>query len=195
MPSRTTASNPLDEPAGSVLLLEALAQGPSLLAILRGPGFVYEWASDRYRSLIGDADLVGKSYGLQSSDGGAASLIRHLIETCYRTGESRSLAEVRATVSAPEGGTREAFFDVEVHAVRDRSGAIDGVLIHSLERTADVRARAELRVAQAARAAPQASPRRCSPTRARALSRPSGSSSPRTSRRSRSALPPRCPQG
>src|SRR5262249_57881371 len=59
----------------------------------------------------------------------------------YATGEPFRASELTATLTLPDGQSREGYFSCVMHPLRDASGRIDGVIAFAFEMTAQVSAR------------------------------------------------------
>ena len=116
-------------------LLLALDQVPALIAVLRGPDLVYEFVNAAYAASVPVAAPIGKPFGSSTHD--RSQEIRAVMERVYRTGEPASFYE--SQVMDGEGELR--FYDIRFVAMRDDSGAIDGVMIHAVDVTELVRER------------------------------------------------------
>ena len=116
-------------------LLQALADVPAHVAVLRGPEHVYEFVNDRYADSIDLEVPIGKPFGSTGHRVGVEMVA--LLDGVYRTGVAWVGREVE--VKTRDGNT--AFFNVTFHPLRDGEGKVDGVLIHSFDVTELVRAR------------------------------------------------------
>ncbi len=122
-------------------MYELLSQTPALMARLRGPAHVFEYANARYIEAIGHRNPVG-----QPVRDALPELEGHpffgLLDKVYETGEPCFTHEVQALLARGSGGALEqAFFNFSCQPTRDVSGAVDGILIQAVEVTAQVRAR------------------------------------------------------
>ncbi len=123
-------------------LLEALRKSPALVALVRVPDLVYEFANDAYAAAVRPVgDPVGKRFGESGNDGAAASLAA--LRRVYETGEEWSVPELRLVLAGAGGALEEMYYDVRFLPVRQGS-EVRRVLIHSYDVTALVRGRLAL---------------------------------------------------
>jgi PAS domain S-box-containing protein len=116
-------------------LAAAFAQSPSFLAILRGPHHVFEYVNERYRSLIGEREVVGKRVrdALPEVEGQG---FFEILDMVYATGEPFVGNAMRVYIrrhreSAPE----ETFVDFIYQSMRSNTGEIAGILVHGVDVT------------------------------------------------------------
>ena len=122
-------------------MYELLAQAPALVARLRGPSHVFEFANARYVEVIGNRNPVGKPFraALPELD---EQPFYGLLDSVYQTGEPFFANEARAMLArGPGGALEESFFNFSFQPTRAASGAVDGILVHAVEVTAQVRDR------------------------------------------------------
>jgi len=125
-------------------LMRAFMDVPALIAVLRGPGYVYEFANHAYRRAVRVPEpIVGKPFGLASAGAGLKGFVGRLDEV-RATGEPQRLPEVRVT----NPGDAEKFYDVMLEPIRDDGGAVDRILIQSTDITDQVLARRRLEESQ-----------------------------------------------
>ncbi|HEY8088478.1 MAG TPA: ATP-binding protein [Polyangiaceae bacterium] len=121
-------------------LISVLEKTPAFVAVVRGPTYVYEFVNERYASVVAIEDPVGKAFG--ESHHPAVTALRQALDRVYATGEAWTDAELRLDLRGADGALATWWF--EVHFVPLRRGErVDGVLIHSYDVTALVRARRE----------------------------------------------------
>jgi PAS domain S-box-containing protein len=124
-------------------------QAPALIASLRGPTHVYDFANAPYLELLGGRDVVGlpAREALPELNGHAFA---DLLDRAYRSGEPVSLQEVRADVKRRGDGVKEErFFNFVVQPLRSPTGPVDSILVHAVEVTPQVLAQAALRKSEA----------------------------------------------
>ena len=122
-------------------LYELLAQTPALMARLRGPEHVFEFANARYMDAIGNRNPVGKPIreALPELEG---QPFFALLDSVYQSGEPFFANEIPARLARGKGGSlEEAFFNFSYQPTRDAFGAVDGILVHAVNVTDQVRAR------------------------------------------------------
>lgn len=121
-------------------IISALEKTPAFVAVVRGPTYVYDFVNERYASVIEVSEPIGKSFG--ESGHPAVLALRQALDRVMASGEAYSDPELRLDLGRPDGTRVTLWF--EVHFVPLRKGdRVDGVLIHSYDVTALVRARQE----------------------------------------------------
>lgn len=125
-------------------LREMFAQAPALIAVLRGPEHVFELANEPYLQLIGKRDIVGSAIreALPELEGQG---YYEMLDGVYRSGEPVVGDEMRAEL-VRGGALEEGFFNFVFQPLRDVDGSVEGILIHAVEVTGQVRARREVEV-------------------------------------------------
>lgn len=122
-------------------LHDLFMQMPAAIAILRGPTHIYDLANPLYQQLAGKTDLVGKP-GREAIPELASQGIWDLFDTVYRTGEPLIGNEFPAQLDRNgDGALDQGYFNFVGQPIRSDSGAIEGILIHAVEVTAQVVAR------------------------------------------------------
>nr|AAT41884.1 putative two component hybrid sensor regulator [Fremyella diplosiphon Fd33] len=126
-------------------LYEILMQLPAMIAIVGGSEHIFEFANPTYLQLTGRTpDIIGKSVRevLPETEG---QIYFAQLDRVYQTGEP--FIEDESPVywdNNGDGVLEEAFFNCVFPALRDAEGRIQGVLLHGIEVTAQVRARQQI---------------------------------------------------
>src|SRR5690606_34974304 len=122
---------------------ELFHQAPGIIAVLRGPEHVYEFANEAYQELIGRKDIVGKRVGdvLAGID---HSFIGNL-DRVYRTGRPYIGNTETIRLARPGGGVDERILDYVYQPIRDTAGEITGIFAQATDVTEKARAEAALR--------------------------------------------------
>jgi PAS domain S-box-containing protein len=121
--------------------LEAFEQAPALVAVVRGPDHVFDFANDRFRRASGVDDPIGKTvremkikpFGVDPGE---------VLDEVRRTGEPWARSEIRSHLDRGDGSIEEGWYSVDVRPICDANGAVDGMLICAFDVTEQVRARA-----------------------------------------------------
>ena len=123
-------------------LLELFAQAPALIAVLSGPNHIYKLVNQPYLELVGKQDLVGKTIreALPELEGQGYF---EMLDEVYRSGEPIVGNEMRAELYRG-GRLDEGYFNLVFQPLRDVNANVDGILIHAVEVTDQVRARHEV---------------------------------------------------
>ena len=138
-PKSKRAGRALDLPSHDVeWLLGALAKVPAHVAVLRGPAHEYAFVNEMLQTILGIDDPIGKPFGASGHTSGEALI--PILDQVYRTGVAWSSPEVR--VADSRALPNEArWFHVSFIPLRDESGAVDAILLHSFDVSELVRAR------------------------------------------------------
>ncbi|HEY6463089.1 MAG TPA: ATP-binding protein [Polyangiaceae bacterium] len=121
-------------------VVSALEKTPAFVAVVRGPTYVYEFTNERYAAIVGFSDPVGKTFG--ESNHPAVTSLRAALDRVYASGEAWADPELRLDLRGADGATTTRWFEVHFVPLR-KDERVDGVLIHSYDVTALVRARTE----------------------------------------------------
>jgi signal transduction histidine kinase/DNA-binding response OmpR family regulator len=116
-------------------------KSPAAIAIVRGPQLVFDLANARFEELVGREDLVGKP-GREVLSEPEAQPTWDLVETVYSTGEP-FLGNEYPRLWGRTDEHNERYFNFVAQPTRDKSGAVDTVMIHAVEVTRSVLARRE----------------------------------------------------
>jgi signal transduction histidine kinase/ActR/RegA family two-component response regulator len=132
-----------DDQAARARLLRCLAEVPALIAIVRGPTHVYEFANDAFLSASGLRDVVGTPFGRHRGRFVGQDVVA-LLDRVYATGEPIRLPEVRVQAASPGGVSREDHYEAILQPIRDAQGDVEGILIQAVDVTERVVARQRL---------------------------------------------------
>jgi PAS domain S-box-containing protein len=121
---------------------EVLDQLPATVGIFSGPDLVVRYANPLYTALAGDRQLLGRPvaevFGEPENQAVVAALRR-----AYETGEAVSGEEWSGRAVDPRtGALRTLFFDFTFVPLRSREGDIVGAMVHAMDVTRLVEARA-----------------------------------------------------
>jgi len=121
-------------------LREVFAQAPALILVLRGPEHRVALANEAYRALVGGRTLEGMPVREALPEVEGQGLFE-LLDRVYATGEAVSGEERRVLIDRGGSVPQEGFFNFVYQPTRGADGMVDGVLVHAVEVTAQVRAR------------------------------------------------------
>ena len=127
---------------------DLLSQAPALIARLRGPSHVFEFANARYIEAIGGRDPTGKTVreALPELEG---QPFYGILDQVYDSGVAFVANEVPARLARTPGGPpEEIFINFVYQPLREADGAVGGILVHAVEVTEQVRARESVRVSE-----------------------------------------------
>src|SRR5690349_1504320 len=122
----------------SARLRAVLDEVPALIAVMRGPELVVEFANFRHRDLTGSGDLTGRSLVelLEQSPGAVDPGLRRQLDELRRAVEQGESAHGWAASLRFPGLPGETFWDYVVIPLRDAPDATPlGVVLHATEVT------------------------------------------------------------
>ncbi|HET7061559.1 MAG TPA: PAS domain S-box protein [Nitrosospira sp.] len=123
------------------LLEEVFSVAPSFIFVLRGPDLTFEFANNACYLLIGQDDLIGRSYSAvipESAPDGCHEHLAHVMATGKPfIGSEMRMSLARAPGIAPE----ERFIDLVYLPLLDEDGVCERVLAHGIDVTAHVQKR------------------------------------------------------
>jgi len=122
-------------------LSQLIERMPSFTAVLHGPNHVFELANEPYHALVGRGrEIIGKPV-LQALPEIVDQPFPALIDRVYDSGiafEAKSMPVKLAR--GPDAQIEERFVDFAYMPLSDGEGAVNGILIHGVDRTEQVRA-------------------------------------------------------
>ncbi|MDB5074532.1 MAG: domain S-box protein [Chloroflexi bacterium] len=118
-----------------------LMQAPAVICYLQGPDHVFILANPRTLQLVGNRPIVGKPARDVLPELTGQGLLE-LLDAVYTSGTSYSGTEVPLGLNRDGDGTAEiTIFNFVLQPTRDASGSVEGVLVHAVDVTEEVRAR------------------------------------------------------
>ena len=133
----------MEEGARRAQLMRWFGEIPPLVAILRGPTHVYEFANRAYLAAARLEDVVGTPFR-QRGDRAIEQDFVALLDRVYASGAPVLLREVHLQPVAADGTPLAEYYDVVLQPIRGGSGAVEGTLIHAVHVTEQVLARRRL---------------------------------------------------
>jgi PAS domain-containing protein len=125
---------------------EMFQQAPAPVAVLRGPGHVFEFANEAYLRLVGGRDVTGKKVGDALPEVAAQGFLA-LLDNVYATGEAYVGAGAGVKLQrVPDGPMEDCVLDFVYQPMRDARGAVDGILVLVTDVTDRARAETALRL-------------------------------------------------
>ncbi|HZT99357.1 MAG TPA: ATP-binding protein [Ktedonobacteraceae bacterium] len=125
-------------------LHDLFMQAPAIICVLRGPLHVYELANPLYLQVVGHRDIIGKPIreALPELEGQG---FYELLDQVYTTGEPFIGNETLVLLDRDgDGRLEEVYFNFVYQPSRNAQGEVDGVLVHAVEVTEQVRARQQV---------------------------------------------------
>jgi PAS domain S-box-containing protein len=114
---------------------------PSFSAVLAGPTFVFQMANQSYFDLVRRGpEIIGKTV-IEALPEIADQPFPALLEEVYRTGKPfEAKAMLLKLPTEPGGSLTDIFVDFAYLPLCEADGQVSGVLVHGVDRTAEVRA-------------------------------------------------------
>lgn len=125
-------------------------QAPASIAVLDGPNHIFSFANPPYMQLIGrDTPILGLTVPEALPEIAGQGFIE-LLNNVYSTGNPYYGDETSVKLDRlGNGELEEVFLNFVYQPYRNLAGAIEGILVHAVEVTEQVRARNEVELAQA----------------------------------------------
>ncbi|MBA2686839.1 MAG: PAS domain-containing protein [Gemmatimonadaceae bacterium] len=125
-------------------LIRVFEQAPAAIAATEGPEHIFRTANPKYRELVGNRELVGKS-ARQVFPELATGPLFDLLDQVFRTGEPVIGTEVPVDLDRPGNGETELFyFNFVYQPLFESEKKVWGIMIHAIEVTEQVEARHRL---------------------------------------------------
>ena len=121
-------------------LNQMFEQAPTLMAVLRGPQHVFEFANPEYMRLVGDRPLIGKPLRTAMPEVPEQGFL-DLLDEVYRSGRPYVGHGARVALARMPGQPLEdRFLDFVYQPMTDSSGAITGIFVQGSDVTERVHA-------------------------------------------------------
>lgn len=124
-----------------------LMNAPAIIGVLRGPEHVVELANDAWCHAIGrdsPAAALGRRLGDLLPELRRQGFLE-ILDRVYATGEPFRGSEARVVLQAPGGAEpRELFVNYVYQPTRDRAGNVDGILVHAVDVSEQVKSRRDV---------------------------------------------------
>lgn len=136
------SAGPADAPGGSMhvrAILAALEHSPGFVCLLRGPQHVFAYANANYSRLVDGRPLLGLPVRVALPEIAGQGYFE-ILDRVYRTGEGVVGKEVPAELAGP-AGVEARYVDFAYTPLRDARGEVDGILVHGVDVTDQVRTR------------------------------------------------------
>ncbi len=124
-------------------LYNLLMEAPAAICLMQGPEHRFALANPRYRALVGGRELIGRTVR-EALPEIAGQGFYELLDRVYQTGEPYIGNEQRVLLDRSGSGTlEEVYLNFIYQPTHDAGGRIDGILVHAVEVSEEVRARQE----------------------------------------------------
>jgi two-component system CheB/CheR fusion protein len=125
------------------LMHDFFTQVPAVLAILKGPKHVYEFANPSYLEFVGKGNLVGIT-ALDALPEIAEQGFIELLDNVYNTGKTFTAKEMPVKLDKGAKELEQFYMDLTYEAFTNDSGETEGILIFSYDVTEQVNARKQI---------------------------------------------------
>ncbi|MDO9369723.1 MAG: response regulator [Sphingopyxis sp.] len=117
------------------ILPQIFDQGPSFMALLRGPEHRFELANNTYVDLVGGRSVLGRSVAEALPDAVSHGLL-DILDTVYRTGQSLSVRGALFPVQpSPHEPATDRYLDIAYQALRGADGDVIGIFLQGADVT------------------------------------------------------------
>jgi signal transduction histidine kinase/DNA-binding response OmpR family regulator len=121
-------------------LSRLFAQTPSLMAVLRGPDYVFELANPAFMTLVGDREVLGRPARDALPEVASQGFV-DLLDGVRESGKAYIGEGVRLQLARGEGGrTEERILDFVYQPIMDGDGAVSAIFVEGSDVTERVRA-------------------------------------------------------
>lgn len=125
-------------------------QTPAMIAVTRGPEFVFEFANPLYLQVVGKTDQIIGTPLLEVMPELKGQKIYDILQQVYATGVSYIGNEVQVMLDKNNDGiAEELYFNFVYQALKNEEGIIDGFMTHAVEVTDQVLARKTIEKSEA----------------------------------------------
>lgn len=115
-------------------------QAPAMLAILKGPQHIFEFANPPYLELIGNRNPIGKTV-LEALPEVAEQGFIELLDKVYHTGETFTGREVSIDLDKGSGQHQQFYLNFTYQSFANEKGDAEGILVFAYDVTEQVVAR------------------------------------------------------
>ena len=123
-------------------------QGPSFMAMLRGPEHRFEFANAAYHRLVGHRAIIGRTVAEALPDAVEQGYLV-LLDRVFQTGEAfRSDQSKYAVQVSPDGPIDERYLDFVYQPVADSTGLVTGIFVEGVDVTERKKAEDALKLAR-----------------------------------------------
>jgi PAS domain S-box-containing protein len=129
------------------VLHDFFEQAPAMLAILKGPEHVYEFANPAFMEFIGNHNLIGKT-ALETLPEIAAQGFIGLLDNVYKTGETFIGKEMPVMLDKGNGNHQKFYTNLTYQAFANDKGKTEGVLLFAYDVTEQVNARKQIEASE-----------------------------------------------
>ena len=122
-------------------LQEVFMQAPASVCVLRGPEHIFELANPLYRQLVGGRDIIGKTVREALPEVEGQGFVE-LLDRVYTTGQPHIGTETPVVLDQGRTeGLEEVILNFVYQPLRAKDGTIEGIFVHAVDVTEQVRSR------------------------------------------------------
>ena len=121
-------------------LHDFFTQAPAVLAILKGPEHVFEFANPSYVELTGNRNIINKTL-LEALPELAGQGLIELLDNVYKTGEAFTGKEIPVMLDKRNGKPESIFMNFTYQAFTNDNGETEGILVFAYDVSEQVNAR------------------------------------------------------
>ena len=125
------------------LLHDFFTQAPAMLAIIKGPEFIWEFANPAFMEFIGNRNIIGKKL-LDAIPEVSGQGFIELLDNVYKTGETFTAKEMPIKVDNANKKLQEFYVNFTYQAFANDRGETEGILIFAYDVTEQVEARKKI---------------------------------------------------
>ncbi|GCE06156.1 ATP-binding protein [Dictyobacter aurantiacus] len=126
-----------------------LMQAPAIICVLRGPEHIHELANPLYIQTLGSRPILGKSIREAVPELEGQGYFE-MLDQVYTTGKAITGIEAKVDLeNNTTGQNEEHFFNFVYQPLTSTSSEVEGILVHGVEVTEEVRARRQLATSEA----------------------------------------------
>lgn len=119
-------------------LADMFVQAPSFMALLKGPDHVFDLVNPAYFRLVGNRQLIGKSFAQALPDAAEQGYV-DLLDKAFRSGESFTQRGARYVIQSDrQSPADERFVDFVCQPTRDENGIVTGMFVEGSDVTEHV---------------------------------------------------------
>lgn len=122
-------------------LFEVFMQAPAAISVVEGREHRFTVANPRYRQLVGDRELLGRTVREAFPDIAELGLFE-MLDQVFRTGEPFAASELLVRLDrSGTGQPEDVYVDFVYQPLRELDGTTFGIMVHAVDVTDQVRAR------------------------------------------------------
>ncbi|OBX24528.1 two-component system CheB/CheR fusion protein [Gelidibacter algens] len=129
------------------LLHDFFTQAPAVLAILKGPEHVFEFANAAYMELVGQRDLKNKSV-LEALPETESQGFIELLDKVYKTGETYIGKELSLKLDKKNEESQLLYMNFVYQAFKNNNGDTEGILVYAHDVTEQVMSRKQIEASE-----------------------------------------------